>query len=1011
MARRSLIAIAVMALAMFVAPLAQADTGDVIEPQHDPPTAADGFQAATCYENQVEEDPTKPFCSPETSGLFFTQAGGHPPVGFDQYIVRHGEEASPFGILMPIEEDPSDPLPFEDRVLKTERVDLPPGFTVSPEAAPKCSRADFEATGEIPGSGGTIGRIPKCPADTVVGRDEVWLVVNTGGLAPAPSPPFPPGSFLPKGFVIPPDPAKGTRVDVYNLEPNPGEPARLGFVVAFSRVIELETEVAWESDFHESFAIHLPPPSKPFSTLKSRLLAYGQTGDGTHVTLPTTCFDPNEWPHLYSTWFRGDSAGEPNPTFPHGSTPWEAKLPPGAETTGCDEVPFDPGVQVDPGTNAVDSPSPATVTTTLPFDPAREGGEVRVNGEGETEGISQSHVRKGEVALPKGMGLNPAGAEGLLACSDAQFKKGVRTYANECPAASDIGTVEVEAPPLAEPLIGDVYVGEQKSSDPESGDLFRILIEAKSEHEGIDARLVGRVKANKTTGDLTAVVTDQLSGEFAGQLPEGLPQVPFEEIRLHFDGSKQVLTSPPICTSESTSLFEPWARPGTVVTTEPPTKVTLSTDPGGGSCPATMAARKFTPGYSAKSDSTKAGAYSPFRVRISRTDGQQELKVVNVTLPKGLTGKLAGIPYCSEAALAAAAASAGKAELASSSCSSASQIGNVSTESGTGANPLKLGGKAYLAGPYKGAPLSMATITPAVAGPFDLGVVVVRVALNVNPQTAQINAVSDLIPDVFGGAKLDIRLIDVNVDRAKFMLNPTNCAKQATSGVINGGGGNPADPALFSSYSVSDPFQATQCNKLAFKPKLFTRLFGPTKRAKNPRIRAILEARNGDANVARTALTLPHSLFLDQSHIRTVCTRPQLASRTCPKGAVYGQAEAKSPLLDKKLKGPVYLVASDDPLPNLVADLRGQVRIQLRGVISSKRGGLKTVFPTVPDVPVKKFILNMKGGKKSLLVNSENLCKKKQKAVLNIKAQNGKKVKKNKYGLRISNCSKKGKKK
>ncbi len=298
MARRVLIAVAAMALAMLVIPAAQADTGDVIEPQHEPPTAADGFQAATCYENQVGENPANPFCSPVTPGLFFTQAGGHPPVGFDQYIVRH----ETFGPLEPLVEDPADPLPFEDRVLKTERVDLPPGFTVSPEAAPKCSREDFEALGQIPGQPpGTIGRIPACPDDTIVGRDEVWLVVNTANAAPVPGVP---GAFLPKGFVIKPNTAQGTLVDVYNLEPKPGEPARLGFVVAFSRVIELETEVAWENDFHESFAIRLPPPSVPFSTLKSRLLAYGQTGDGTHVTLPTTCFDPNEWSHLYSTWFR-----------------------------------------------------------------------------------------------------------------------------------------------------------------------------------------------------------------------------------------------------------------------------------------------------------------------------------------------------------------------------------------------------------------------------------------------------------------------------------------------------------------------------------------------------------------------------------------------------------------------------------------------------------------------------------------------------------------------------------
>jgi hypothetical protein len=301
----------------------------------------------------------------------------------------------------------------------------------------------------------------------------------------------------------------------------------------------------------------------------------------------------------------------------------------------------------------------------------------------------------------------------------------------------------------------------------------------------------------------------------------------------------------------------------------------------------------------------------------------------------------------------------------------------------------------------------MVTITPAVAGPFDLGVVVVRVALNVNPETAQINAVSDVVPDVFGGAKLDLRVIDVDVDRNQFMLNPTNCNAQATAGTINGGGADPTNPAAFSSYAVSDPFQAIECNKLAFKPKLKVKLFGPTKRNKFPRLKAILTARKGDADVLRTAVTMPHSLFLEQGHIGTVCTRPQLASHTCPKASVYGTAEAKSPLLDQKLKGKVFLVSSNHKLPDLLVDLRGQVEIYLRGVISSKRGGLKTVFNNVPDVPVSKFVLNMKGGKKSLLVNSENLCAKPQRAVVKMKAQNGKKKNNNKYKLNIVSCGKK----
>jgi len=1008
MAKRSLALLLLCLGALLTLPVvAAADTGDVIEPQNEPPTSKNGWQSGTCYENQVGEVPetspptkptdmTKPFCSPETPEIFFTQAGGHPPFGFDQYIIRH-ETLVP-GVVEPIIEDnDAEGLPFEDRTLKTERVDLPPGFTENPQSSPKCSQEDFERVVVIEGQ---PRRVPACDPSTIVGREEVWLVVNTANAVPAPSPPAPPGTFLPKGFVINPDPAKGTRVAVYNLEPNEGEPARLGFVIAFSKVIELHGGVAWENDFHEYFTIHLPEPSVPFSTLKSRLVAFGQSGDGTHITTPTTCFDPRDpaTEHLYSTWFRGESWGEPNPTFPEGSGAFESKLPPGVAPTGCDKVPFDPSVKVNPGTDKVDSPSAATVTTELPFDPAKEGGEVRNEGK---EGISQSHVRKAELTLPQGMGLNPSGAQGLVACTNEQFKKGVRDYNNACPAGSNIGTVEVDSPPLAETLKGNVYVGTQNSNEPESGEEFRILLEAKSEKEGIDARLEGHVKANAKSGQLTAVLTDKLTGQFAGQLPEGLPQVPFQSIRVHFDGDKQILTSPPVCSAEGTSHFEPWARPGE---NKPVTSsVSLTDDPTGGACPKSMAERKFTPSYNAKTDSTKAGAYSPFHVLIAKRNGEQELKVVNVTLPKGLTGKLAGIPYCSDEAIAAAVGKSGKAEEASASCPAASQIGNVTTNSGTG-TPLKLSGKAYLAGPYKGAALSMVTITPAVAGPFDLGTVVVRVALNVEPETAQIHAVSDVIPDVFGGVKLDLRSINLDIDRNQFMINPTNCAAQATTGAINGGGADPTNSATFSSYAVNDPFQAAECNKLGFKPKLKVTLNGPTQRAKNPRLTAVLNAKKGQANVLRTALTMPHSLFLDQGHIGTVCTRPQLASHSCPKKSVYGQAEAKSPLLDKKLKGKVFLVSSNHELPDLLVDLRGQVEIYLRGVISSKHGGLKTVFNNVPDVPVSRFALKMKGGKKSLLVNSTNTCAKPQRAKLNIKGQNGKKVKNNKFKLNIASC-------
>lgn len=993
---RRLIAFAVMALWLVAAvPVAQADTGNIIEPQHEPPTAADGWQAATCTTDE-------PKCSPSEPN-FFVQAGGHAPIGFTQYIIQHevsSGKIEPAGITIPT--SPIRP-PLSNRDIKTLRVDLPPGLTVNPQATPRCSIAAFETKVET--EPGKFVHAPACGKGSRVGTEEVTLVTTVGGVVPAPIP----GNTLPEGTVVPPSEATGTKVPVYNLEPKPGEPALFGFVVAGEEVVYLETDVGWESDYHEAFTIRLPESETPFTTLQSRLVNFGRDagnlegageGNGTYLTNPTTCFDPAEWPTLYSTWFRAESYGEPNPTFPNGSTPFAAKVEDSTgklyRQEGCETVPFEPTVDVASGTTQIDSPAAATVTTKLPFNPAKEGGE----------GQSQSHLRRAEVTLPAGMGLNPSGSNGLVACTDSQFKKGVRTYNNECPAASRIGTAEIKSPPLERPLVGDIYVGQQKSSNPASGEEFRILVEAKEPNEGIAVRLVGNTAANPVTGQLTTVFDEQEVGPLAGKLPRGLPQAPFESVALHFDGAKAILTSPPTCSAaESTGQMEPWARPGQQVPVS--SKFTLSTDPGGGTCPTTLGARRFAPSYTAKSNKTKAGKYSPFKVNIGRTDGQQELKGVNVTLPKGLTGKLAGIPYCSAKALAVAASNSGAAEKAHPSCSSKSQIATTSTTAGTGSHPVTLAGKAYLSGPYKGAPLSMDVITPALSGPFDLGTVVVRVALNVNPRTAQVNAVSDAIPDVFGGVKLDLRAVNVNVNRKKFMLNPTNCAKQATVGFLNGGGGDPTNPAAWSRYQVSAPYRATKCKKLGFKPKLSTKLVakGNTTRAKHPKLRAILKTRKGDANVLRTALALPHALFLDQGNIRTVCTRVQLAARQCPKRAIYGHAEAKSPLLKKKLKGPVYLVSSSHELPDLVPDLRGQVNIQLHGVISSKHGGIKTVFNGTPDVPVTKFVLRMKGGKKKgLLQNSQNICRGPLSSVMSMKGQNGKKVKNNRLPLKVSGC-------
>jgi hypothetical protein len=810
-------------------------------------------------------------------------------------------------------------------------VNTPEGLSVNPEALPKCTLAQLGTN--------------SCPPAALVGVN--YFTVQ--GQA-SPCEPRPPGSCVQARVAVP----------VYNLVSDPGVPSMVGFLTetGITKIVGSLSPI----DQHVIFTIspvHAPPPA----VIGSRLVFNGVAGNGTYLTMPSNC-GPGQ-----TTEVEMDQYAAPG-VFVKKAFTTEV----GA--SGCAAVPFKPTIDVSTAGGAVDSPEATTVNVGIPFDP--------------TEKIANSYLKTAKVVLPEGMGINPSSANGLQACTDAQFHYHTN-LAIECPNASKIGTVEVQTPSLpADSLTGNVYVGQPLNNVPSSGEEFRIFIHITSVRYGVNVRLKGQVFPNPNTGQLTTVVEEN-------------PQATFTSLKLRLNGgSRGVLTTPGICGPHTTTTaMTPWTGNANAT---PTGSFTLTSDPSGGSCPKTLAERLFAPVYTAKSDNSKGGAYSPFQVHIARTDGQQELKVVNVTLPKGLSGNLSGIPYCSDAAIAAAAARSGTAELASSSCPSDSLIGATTTAAGSGNGPLKIAGKAFMAGPYKGAPLSMVAITPAVAGPYDLGTVVVRVALNINPTTAQVNAVSDQIPDVFGGVKLDIRTIDVNLNRTKFSLNPTNCGALSTTGTINGGGANPANPATFSSYPVNDPYMASDCNKLGFKPKLHTRLTGGTKRNQNPKIRAILEAREGDANLSRSALTLPHSIFLDQSHIKTVCTRAQLASRTCPKAAVYGHAEAKTPLLDNKLKGPVYLVSSNHTLPDLVADLRGQINIQVHGVISSKHGGIKTVFNELPDVPVKKFILNMEGGKKSLLVNSRNLCTSKKGSVMNLKAQNGKQIKNNNLPLKVKGC-------
>jgi hypothetical protein len=934
--------VAVLGMA-FLAPAASASTEDIIAPSdpHDPQVDS-GWQAGTCTEEPPE---SAQFCSVATEDQFFETAAGHPKWGFTQFIVKHTTAG---------------PLETPVGEVATVRVDLPVGLSVNPGATERCPLATFQAGA----SGCPSGISGKVGEGSIVG--ESLVTTSLAGVVTPPTKPL-------------------TRVLVYNVIPVLGESARFGLELGGQEVF-LRGDVAWNGDYHEGFTIDVPK-TLPIGglVLKNRLPFEGTSGDGTFITTPSTCLGEafTESGSIYSTLLLAQSwtekeeeEAEEGYVFPQSAEPaFESPIPPGTSPKECDTIPYQPAIGFDPHTSSTDSPSGATTAVSVPF---ITGGTTQ----------ETSHTKEARLALPTGVSLNPSAANGLQACSDAQFGKGTKQPVG-CPPASKIGTVTIESPPLPEGVLeGDVFVGEQLSRDPASGDEYRIFVDAESARYGVSVRLIGRVSADPATAQLTTTFS-------------GLPQVPFTSFVIQLNGGpRATLTSPALCGPHTTTTtMTPWSGNPAAVRSD---EFTLTSAPGGGACPTKLGDRPFSPGFDAKATNLQGGAFTNVNVDLARSEGNQELKGVDVTLPPGMTAKLAGLRYCPEAAIAAAAANSGLAEIASPSCGSDSLVGSAAITAGSGPEPLHIDtGKAFLAGPYHGAPLSLAVITPATAGPFDLGTVVVRVALLVDPKTAQVTTVSDPLPHIYAGTLLDVRGVSVKIDRPEFSLNGTNCNPSSFAGTVRGGGANPADPAAFTSVAVSSPYQATGCDSLPFGPKLFLRAFGATKRAKNPKLRAILVARRGDANISRAAVTLPKSMILDQGAISKVCTRVQFSAGQCPSSSIYGFAEATSPLLDGPLKGPVYLRSSSNPLPDLVAALHGQVDIELAGRTDSVRGRIRNTFDAVPDVPVSRFVLTIRGGKKKgLLVNSQNLCARKQFAKLDLTAQNGKKLTKKKLKLR-----------
>jgi hypothetical protein len=882
------------------------------------------------------------------NGSAANQAGTHPFAMTTEISFSTKPGAQP-GELLP------------DGAAKDLKFFLPAGLVGDRAAVPPCSNADFLRVD--PGHTNTY-----CPVTSVIGLIHIRTPGETSGGDPGPV--FnlipPPGVAAKIGFAI-------TNVPVAILiRVNPDPPHNLIASVRYtSNAVELggseltiwgiptlpahdrERGSCGVSADTDTCPVDLPP--KPFLTLPRAC-----TGP-----LPTL-YEANSWEEP-ATILSGSSAGV-------------------LLTDRCEKLPFGPTISAKPTTLAAESPSGLDFSLDV-----EDEGLMSADGP-----PAASDVRKAMVTLPEGMSVNPAIAAGLEVCTKAQL---ARETADSfpgagCPQASKIGSVQVETPLLDENVDGAIYQAQQDdpaTTEPGAENPFDNLVTLymvlKNPTLGIVIKQPIEVQPNPLTGRLTTIADE-------------IPQLPFSHFRLHFrEGARSPLVSPPDCgTYNAEAVLTPWAG-GPPTTTS--SAFQIVTGPGGGACP-TGGTPPFRPGLEAGTINNAAGRYSPFYLRLDRNDGEQEFTRFSIKLPPGLLGKLAGIPFCADAAIEAAKTRTAAAELANPSCPAASQVGRTLVGAGVGPSLAYAPGKVYLAGPYHGSSMSIAAITAVKVGPFELGTVVVREALKLNPDTAEVfvdAAGSDPIPHIIDGIRVHARDIRVYVDRPDFTLNPTSCKRTSTASTVLGSGLDFGSAGDDQPVTVTSPFQAADCASLGFEPKLSLSLKGGTKRGDNPALKAVLRARSGDANIGRAQVTLSRSTFLDQSHIRTVCTRVQFAEGSfpgekCPSGSIYGYAKAITPLLDEPVQGPVFLRSNggDRQLPDLVAALHsGKIDVNLVGYIDQgAKGEIRTTFATPPDAPVTTFTLTMQGGKKGLLVNSTNLCKGTHRALAKLTGQNGK---------------------
>ena len=886
-----------------------------------------------------------------STGTAETQAGAHPFQLTTLFTPNQGVRAD-----------------HPPALLRNVKVELPPGLVGNAPAIPRCSEIAFTTI--------VSGNTNLCPADSQVGVTTATVVLSVGSTP----------ETAPDTLAVP----------IYNLVPSRGEPARFGFEVEKVPAI-IDTAVRTGGDYGVTASVN--DLSQAAGVVSSTITLWGVPTDPRHdasrgwsciaggqyqedlatcvperqaerppfLTLPTACDGPLVSSVQAEPW-------NESPAVPR--SPAAEDVEPSASQQGCGLVPFGASISAEPDAHTASTPTGLTVDVHVAQDASRA-----------TTGIADSSIKDVAVTFPEGLTLNPAAAGGLDACSIPEvgfqssgstpeqqfFTSGIDTPF--CPEGSKIGSVTLTTPILKNPLKGYVYLAAQNENP--FGSLTAVYLVAEDPESGVLVKLAGDVTLDQATGRVQTTF-------------KSTPQDPIETIEMHiFGGERAPFSTPAHCGTYTTSAsFVPWSGDASV---NPTAGFAITSGPAGGPCPGTL---PFSPSLAAGTTNATAGAFAPFTSTISREDGSQDLEAVDLTTPPGFSGILTNVPLCTEA------------QADEGTCAAGSLIGETTARVGLGGSPYSLkGGRVYITGPYAGAPFGLSIAMPAKAGPYDLGrgacdCIVVRAKLQVDPHTAQLTVATDTsgafkIPTILDGIPVQLKSVNVTINRPGFTFNPTNCSPLAITGTALSSEGATA--------SLSEPFTAVNCATLGFAPKLTASTSAHSSKALGASLTTKLTYPNApfgtQSNIAKVKVDLPVQLPSELKTLQKACLAAVFEANpaNCPAASIVGHATVHTPVLPVPLTGPAYFVShGGEEFPSLIMVLQGYgVTFDLVGATHIKKGITSSTFSTVPDVPVSTFELTLPQGKFSALASNlpakanGSFCGQKMKMPTLFVAQNG----------------------